>query len=603
MGKFKKEKSRRGREGKSSDGMANVRTKGENFYHDAKKVKALNMRQDHGPSYNRAGRLTQAAQYQSRDVPQARIEPNRKWFTNTRVISQDSLTSFREAMAEKASDPFQVLLKSNKLPMGLLKEDKSINGLKQHQAKMAVESAPFADVFGPKAQRKRVKTDVGSLMDLAGAAEKNLETYHEAEEQARYLRGEGDNKKDGTVDVVMEPIFNKGGSKRIWNELYKVLDSSDVILHVLDARDPEGTRCRSVEKYLKNEAPHKHLVFVLNKCDLVPSSVAAAWVRLLSKDHPTLAFHASITRSFGKGSLISLLRQFSSLHAKNRKDISIGMIGYPNVGKSSIINTLKSKKVCTVAPIPGETKVWQYISLMKRISLIDCPGIVPPNMNDTPEDILLRGVVRIENVENPSQYIEALMNKVKLHHLERTYELKGWTDYMGFLEMVARKSGRLLKGGEPDIEGVAKMVVHDFLRGKIPWFTPCPTSGTPAAEGDAIRVGREGLLGEMPLKRKRDEAESVAASAAPSKDDEDDDEEFAGFDTNAESGDEDAASKEDADDDDDSNDEFEDAEDRISLDVSSDEESEVEGAEKDDGADASEALSSKGTRPSKRRRK
>lgn len=231
------------------------------------------------------------------------------------------------------------------------------------------------------------------------------------------------------------------------NELYKVLDSSDVVLHVLDARDPLGTRCRSVEKYLKAEAPHKHLIFVLNKCDLVPSSVAvsqqcscllvsqpfhpsalfaqclcqdtfshfgaamgaicytlgrancqsrrpwplgfwigeprfgvyhenchvsielksaspciaalhgsllsidsyifcnlfplsldipclfcsngkqAAWVRLLSKDHPCLAFHASINKSFGKGSLISLLRQFSTLHAKDRKEISIGLIG------------------------------------------------------------------------------------------------------------------------------------------------------------------------------------------------------------------------------------------------------------------------------------
>ena len=51
------------------------------------------------------------------------------------------------------------------------------------------------------------------------------------------------------------------------------------------------------------------------------------------------------------------------------------MVGYPNVGKSSIINTLRKKKVCVVAPIAGETKVWQYITLMKRIYMIDCPGV------------------------------------------------------------------------------------------------------------------------------------------------------------------------------------------------------------------------------------
>ena len=179
-------------------------------------------------------------------------------------------------MAEKASDPYQVLLKSNKLPMSLLKEDKNINGLKQHKAKMTVERSPFSEVFGPKAQRKRVTIGAGTLEDLAGEAEKNLGTYHDKVEHAKYLKGEGEG---GDTPLALEPIFNKGGSKRIWygyyfyylhtlvlisflfrNELYKVLDSSDVVLHVLDSRDPLGTRCRSVEKYLKAEAPHKHLV-------------------------------------------------------------------------------------------------------------------------------------------------------------------------------------------------------------------------------------------------------------------------------------------------------------------------------------------------------
>ena len=82
----------------------------------------------------------------------------------------------------------------------------------------------------------------------------------------------------------------------------------------------------------------------------------ARWVKHLSLSAPTIAFHASINNSFGKGSLIQLLRQFSVLHS-DKKQISVGLIGYPNVGKSSIINTLKKKKVCTVAPIPGETKV------------------------------------------------------------------------------------------------------------------------------------------------------------------------------------------------------------------------------------------------------
>ena len=265
---------------------------------------------------------------------------------------------------------------------------------------------------------------------------------------------------------------------------------------------------------------------------VIANQLQASWVRHLSKDYPTLAFHASITNSFGKGSLISLLRQFSSLHS-DRKQISVGFIGYPNTGKSSIINTLRKKKVCTVAPIPGETKIWQYITLMKRIYLIDCPGVVPPSNTDTPQDILLRGVVRVENVENPEQYIPAVLSKTKPQHIERTYQIKGYKDHIQFLELLARKGGRLLHGGEPDVDGVAKMVLNDFLRGKIPWFTPPPV--VEGAEEEGIE-NREGRLGEMGKKRRRDgesiTGTSVAASTVGEGADEDQDEdEFEGFDS------------------------------------------------------------------------
>ncbi|KAI9931103.1 hypothetical protein ASPWEDRAFT_34366 [Aspergillus wentii DTO 134E9] len=523
MGSGKKEANRKERQGKVGDGMGNVRTKGENFYRDAKKLKTLNMFKDGKAQHDAQGNVTKAASYQSREAPTARIEPNRKWFGNTRVISQEALSSFREAVAERASDPYQVLLKTNKLPMSLIRDGQGTNGLKQHQAKMAIETAPYNDTFGPKAQRKRVKLGVSSLEDLAGETAKVQEAYIEKTDSGTHEDGSAIAAADvgaddglGSAPTARESVFSKGQSKRIWNELYKVIDSSDVVIHVIDARDPEGTRCRSVEKYIREEAPHKHLIFVLNKCDLVPTGVAAAWVRHLSKDHPTLAFHASINNSFGKGSLIQLLRQFSSLHA-DRKQVSVGFIGYPNTGKSSIINTLRKKKVCTVAPIPGETKVWQYITLMKRIYLIDCPGVVPPNQNDTEQDILLRGVVRVENVENPEQYIPAVLKRVQPKHLERTYGVKNCEDPIEFLSILARKGGRLLRGGEPDLDGVAKMVINDFLRGKIPWFTPPPTG---AGDGSEKIEGREGRLGEMGRKRKLDETAPEPADGSKNASDE-----------------------------------------------------------------------------------
>ncbi|OQO01086.1 hypothetical protein B0A48_13329 [Cryoendolithus antarcticus] len=566
MGSGKKEGARKIRQGKTSDGMGNVKVKGENFYRDAKKVKQLNMFNQGKATRNAAGDITKAATFQSRDrASVARIEPNRKWFTNTRVISQDALTAFRGAVEAQSKDPYSYLLKQNKLPMSLIHDNKSkerVDGLVQHQAKIRIEGEKFADTFGPKAQRKRPKLAVSSLDDLAASTGTRFDSFVEGRREAAELSGQtfdetavndvaNFQENEGTLTTAREPIFSKGQSKRIWNELYKVIDSSDVVIHVLDARDPLGTRNRAIEKYIKEEAPHKHLLFLLNKCDLVPTSVAhtppvlARWVKLLSRETPTLAFHASLTNSFGKGSLISLLRQFSALH-KSRKQISVGFIGYPNVGKSSIINTLRAKKVCTVAPIPGETKVWQYITLMKRIYLIDCPGCVPPSNEDGEEEILLRGVVRTENVEHPAQYIPAVLKRCQTRHIERTYDVKGWEDLavegaeksdkqrtneaIRFLEMIARKGGRLMKGGEADVDGVAKMVINDFLRGKIPWFV-----APPQGEGEGKVVvknvdgkgeGRDQMLG---LKRKRGEVDDGESTAAPTEidgEDEDEDEEL-----------------------------------------------------------------------------
>lgn len=243
--------------------------------------------------------------------------------------------------------------------------------------------------------------------------------------------------------------------------------------------------------------------------------------------------------------------------------------------------------------------MWQYITLMKRIYLIDCPGIVPPSLTDSPEDILLRGVVRVENVENPAQYVPAVLAMCTRRHLERTYEISGWAEEeeagaesgkgkrkvedegmvgveqmvgtpksdkvktkeaIRFLELLARKGGRLLKGGEADMDGVAKMVLNDFLRGKIPWFVPPPTSAgegegaevsmdaaVKGGEVDGTEAGRDEKLGFTHGKRKRELEERVGEGARRmqavneeangldpgedgAEDDEEDGDDFEGFD-------------------------------------------------------------------------
>ena len=444
-----------------------------------------------------------------------RIAPDRRWFGNTRVVDPKQLDTFRQEMTEKVADPYSVVLKRKKLPMGLLR-DAAIVEAPASQA--LLEQEPFELAFGNKSRRKRVKLD--QLMmprteavkqekevikgGKAEVVERTVEEDNEAEAYSKLLNVaktshetyEARNNAEGIVpwgrDSNLErtegenvdwrhekkdDLFLKGQSKRIWGEFFKVVDCSDVVLHVIDARNVPGTRCTMIERHIRDNASHKHLVFVLNKIDLVPTWVAKRWMGELARDRPTIAFHSSLTHAFGKGALISLLRQFGKLH-EDKKQISVGVVGYPNVGKSSVINTLISKKSCKVAPVPGETKIWQYITLFKRISLIDCPGVVVDTAGDTETDSVLKGVVRAERLETPEDYIEAICEKVKREHIAAQYKLtkeeSKWETPMQLMEIMAAKSGRLLKGGDPDIRSAAISIINDFQRGRLPHYVAPP---------------------------------------------------------------------------------------------------------------------------------
>ncbi|XP_077455315.1 nucleolar GTP-binding protein 2 [Stigmatopora argus] len=474
----------------SSSNPDRAKTPGSGHLRDRSTIKRLNMYRQKQRCNDR-GKVVRPLQYQSTVDPGtvARVEPNIKWFINTRVIKQASLQKFQDEMKAVQNNPYRFVMKSSKVPMTLLH-----TRIKAHNSKVHIlDTEGFETTFGPKSQRKKPShmfTDVKELLDQAEASSNS----YNADKDKDLVTED-----TGIRDVVREEIFKKGQSKRIWGELYKVIDSSDVVIQVLDARDPMGTRSQNIESYIKKEKSWKHLIFVLNKCDLIPTWVTKRWVAVLSQEYPTLAFHASLTNSFGKGSLIQLLRQFGKLHT-DKKQISVGFIGYPNVGKSSVINTLRSKKVCNVAPIAGETKVWQYITLMRRIFLIDCPGVVYPS-DDSETDIVLKGVVQVEKIKDPEDHIKAVLERAKPEYIQKTYRIPSWSSPEDFLEKLAFRSGKLLKGGEPDLPTVAKMVLNDWQRGRIPFFVKppgpegeeerAPVSAAPAAAESAQEVQTE----------------------------------------------------------------------------------------------------------------
>lgn len=405
----------------------------------------------------------------------ARIAPDRRWFGNTRTIGQEALQKFREEMGAKYRDPYSVIIKQSKLPLSLLEEPKNTDGSIRKEME-------WDKTFGDKANRKRVRLHAVDMSTLATEANSKGDYYdcNKKEKDRDLMKGMHKDRDDKTRNGI---LMTKGQSNRIWCELYKVIDSSDVVLYVVDARDPMGTRSAFLEDFMRREKKYKHFVLVLNKCDLVPLWATARWLQILSKDYPTIAFHASVNHPFGKGNVISLLRQFARLHnvthrgsKRTKTPISVGVIGYPNVGKSSLINTLRRKSVCKVAPIPGETKVWQYVALTRSIFLIDCPGVVYDRESNNDIQAVLKGVVRVERLGNADKtdVVDTVLKIVKHRDIVATYGVREWRDVVDFLEKLAKLRGKLVAGGEPDVEAAARMVLYDWQRGRLPWFNAPP---------------------------------------------------------------------------------------------------------------------------------
>lgn len=156
--------------------------------------------------------------------------------------------------------------------------------------------------------------------------------------------------------------------------------------------------------------------------DLVPPHIVQAWLAHLRLQAPTLPFKSSTqqqrnhlsassnsTPQSASGSstkpLLELLKGFrsssgpSTSAATVKTSLTIGLVGHPNVGKSSLINTLKRSKACSVAPTPGWTKEVQEVVLEKGVRVLDCPGVVVEARGEL--ESALKGMVKAEEVRDP----------------------------------------------------------------------------------------------------------------------------------------------------------------------------------------------------------
>jgi len=288
------------------------------------------------------------------------------------------------------------------------------------------------------------------------------------------------------------------------SQLKRVVASADVIIEVLDARDPDGCRARHLENLILPKG--KKLVMVLNKVDLVPRSVTEKWLAHLRRHFPCIAFKAS-TQSKGKrlgrtsgisaesasaealqsskcvgaDTLLQLLKNYCR-SADVKTSITVGVVGFPNVGKSSLINSLKREKAVGVSPVPGFTRSMQEVVIDRNIKLLDCPGVIFDGDKNEGSGLVLRNCISVDQLEDPVGALESLHEKCKAEFLMEFYEIRRFASADEFVCLVAHKFGRLKKGGVPDREAAARSVLRDLYTGKLPFYTLPPKMERPETD-------------------------------------------------------------------------------------------------------------------------
>jgi nuclear GTP-binding protein len=173
--------------------------------------------------------------------------------------------------------------------------------------------------------------------------------------------------------------------------------------------------------------------------------------------------------------LLNILKDYAKTEGtvKGKEQIVVGVIGFPSVGKSSLINTLKKSKITASGSTAGQTKNKQEILLEKNIVLYATPATLLGS-SDPSEALILRSDTNVEAIAEPKKVVAILFTKVEKVELLRFYRISNYANVDEFLALVARKKGLLNAGSVPNIGETAKAVILDFQEGKLKYSSVPP---------------------------------------------------------------------------------------------------------------------------------
>lgn len=252
-----------------------------------------------------------------------------------------------------------------------------------------------------------------------------------------------------------------------WRLLARTVRNADVVVEVVDIRDPVHTRSRRLEEMV--EAFEKSLLLVLNKADLVPRGVAEKWRRILEGQGYEVVYVAA-TRRMGTRVLRSRIKMLAAA-----RPFAAAVVGYPKTGKSSVINALKGRRSASTSPVPGSPGYTRHVQLYKvepGFYLIDTPGVIPVE-GGWPEAVI-RGRSP-EELADPVPPAMALLERILTYNPRAILEAYGIQerDPYAILEELARRRGWFYKSThEPLVEEAARTVIRDYHKARIPFYLP-----------------------------------------------------------------------------------------------------------------------------------
>jgi len=247
-----------------------------------------------------------------------------------------------------------------------------------------------------------------------------------------------------------------------------IVQMSDIVLEVLDARFVQETRNAEIEELIKKE--NKKIIYVLNKADLITGKkVEKEVAKLNPKVFVSCVNRSGIRELRERIKIIST--QVEDISDKRFNKVTVGIVGYPNTGKSSIINLLVGKKVAGTASEAGYTKGIQKARLTSEIVLLDSPGIIPHKEYSTSDSKLMSqhakvGAKSFSQAKDPETVVSALVKEYPLV-FDTYYNLSSKGDAEVLIELLGRKMGLLKKGNQVDEDRTSRIILKDWQEGKI----------------------------------------------------------------------------------------------------------------------------------------